>query len=201
MVTLMDRSPAFLPVLSVALGACLAIGGCDRDGSRVVDRAEDAASVPVGQTSARVVGGNLSSAYVSSALMGDLYDVQAANIALERSKSEAVRTLAQEVRTEQAAARKTLEALAAAETPSLVLPGVLDQRRQGLIDNLQKAAPADFDRIYLDQLIAAHEEAQTLNWSFSDHSDTPGLVKNALTVRPQIEARLAQARNLRRSLR
>ncbi|MNR96027.1 hypothetical protein D3C86_273760 [compost metagenome] len=188
----MDRS---LALLSFALGACLASGGCDRDGARVVDRAEDAASVPVGQTSARVVGGNL-----SSALMGDLYEVQAANIALERSENEAVRTLAQEVRTEQAAGRRTLEGLAAGETPSLVLPGVLDQRRRGLIDNLRKAVPADFDKVYLDQLIAAHEEALTLNRSFADHSDAPGLVKNALTLRPQIEARPHQARNLRRSL-
>ncbi len=193
----MDRSLAFL---SVALGACLASGGCDRDRAGVVDRAEDAASVPVGQTSARLVGGNLSSAYASSAIMGDLYAIQAANIALERSENDAVRTLAQGVRTEQVAERKTLEGLAAGETPSLVLPGGLDQRRQGLIDNLRKAAPADFDKVYLDQLIAAHEEALTLNRSFADHADTPGLVKNALTVRPQIEARLQQARNLRRSL-
>lgn len=196
----MDRSSAFLPVLSAVLGVCLASGGCDRDGSRVVDRAEDAASVPVGQTSARVVGGNLSGAYVTSALMSALYEIQAANIALERSQNDAVRTLARDIRAEQAASRSTLEGLAAAETPSLVLPGVLDQRRRGLIDNLSKAAPADFDKIYLDQLIAAHEEALTLNWSFADHADTPGLVKNALTVRPQIEARLDQARSLRRAL-
>lgn len=49
-----------------------------------------------------------------------------------------------------------------------------------------------------DQLIVAQEEAQTLNRSFADHGDTPGPVKNALTVRPQIGARLSQARNLRR---
>lgn len=192
---------ASLILLSVVLGAGLAAGGCDRDGTRVVDRAEDAASVPVGQTSARVLGGNLSSAYVSSALMGDIYEIEAANIALERSQNEAVRALAQAIRTEHAAERKTLEGLAAAETPSLVLPGVLDQRRQGLIDNLRKATPSDFDRVYVDQLIAAHEEAVTLNQSFADHADTPGLVKNALTVLPQVEGHLEQARSLRRTLK
>lgn len=192
---------ASLILLSVVLGAGLAAGGCDRDGTRVVDRAEDAASVPVGQTSARVLGGNLSSAYVSSALMGDIYEIEAANIALERSQNEAVRALAQAIRTEHAADRKTLEGLAAAETPSLVLPGGLDQRRQGLIDNLRKATPSDFDRVYVDQLIAAHEEAATLNQSFADHADTPGLVKNALTVLPQVEGHLEQARSLRRTLK
>lgn len=190
-----------LILLSVVLGGCLAAGGCDRDGARVIDRAEDAASVPVGQTSAQVLGGNLSSAYVSSAFMGDMYEIQAANIALERSQNETVRALAQAIRTEHAAARTALEALAAAETPSLVLPGALDQRRQGLIDNLRNATPADFDRVYVDQLIAAHEEAVTLNRSFAGHSDTPGLVKNALTVLPRVEGHLEQARNLRQTLK
>ena len=194
----MSRS---LSLLSVVLGACLAAGGCNRDGAQVVDRAEDAVSVPVGQTSARVLGGNLSSAYVSNALMGDLYEIQAANIALERSQNDAVRTLAQAIRTEHAAARTTLEALATAETPAGPLPETLDQRRQGLIDNLRKAAPADFDRVYVDQLIAALEEAVTLNRSFADHADTPGLVKNALTLLPQIEDRLGQARSLRKTLK
>lgn len=194
----MNRS---LALLSFALGACLAGGGCDRDRVQVVDRVEDAASLPVGQTSARVMGGNLSSAYVSNALMGDMYEVEAANVALERSESEAVRTLALKVRTDHAAARTGLEALGAAETPSNVLPGVLDQRRRGLIDNLRNAAPANFDRVYLDQLIAAQEEAVTLNRSFADHADTPGLAKHALTVLPQIEAHLVQARSLRRAMK
>lgn len=193
----MNKSSVMLCVLA----ACLANGGCDRDGARVVDRAEDAASVPVGQASARMLGGNMSSAYVSSALMGDIYEIEAANIALERSQNDAVRTLAQAVRTQQAVARTTLLALAAAETPSMVVPDGLDERRQGLIENLRKAAPADFDRVYLDQLIAAHDEALTLNRSFADHADTPGLVKHALTVIPQIEAHRAQARTLRQTLK
>lgn len=194
----MNRS---LALLSVALAACLAGGGCDRNGAKVVDRVEDAASVPVGQTSARVLGGNLASAYVSSALMGDIYEIEAADVALERSQNDAVRTLAQEIRAQHAAARTTLEALATAETPSMVMSRGLDQRRQGLVDNLRKAAPADFDRIYLDQLIAAHEEAVTLNRSFADHADTPDLVKNALSVLPLIEDHLQQARSLRGTLK
>lgn len=190
-----------LILLSVVLGGCLAAGGCDRDGAQVIDRVEDAASAPVGQTSAQVLGGNLSSAYVSSAFMGDMYEIEAANIALERSQNEAVRALAQAIRTEHAAGRRTLEGLAAAETPSLVLPGELDQRRQGLIDNLRNATPADFDRVYVDQLIAAHEEAVTLNRTFADHSDTPGLVKNALAVLPRVESHLEQARSLQQTLK
>lgn len=95
----MSRS---LALLSVVLCACLAGSGCDRDGAPVIDRAEDAVSVPVGQASARVTGGDLTSRYVSSALIGKLYEVETANIALERSNTDAVRMLAQRVRTERA---------------------------------------------------------------------------------------------------
>lgn len=189
-----------LMMYCAVLVVCLASGGCDRGGARVVDRAEDAASVPVGQASARVLGGTLSSAYLSSALIGQMYEIEAANIALERSQDDAVRALAQEVRTQHAAARTTLKALAAAEAPSFVAPDGLDQRRRGLVDNLRKAAPSEFDRVYLDQLIAALEEAIALNRSFADHADTPGLVKNALMVLPRIEDLRDQARRLRRTL-
>jgi putative membrane protein len=189
-----------LAALAIVCGAGLILGACERGGARVVDEVEDAVSVPVGQTSARTAGSNLVSAYISNAYMGDLYGIQAANIALERSVDERVRAFAQGLRAQQSTSRTNLAATAASEAPATKLPGWLDQRRSGLIENLRTASAADFDKVYLDQQIAALEEAQTLNRGFADHADSPGLLKHALGAVPDDQARLRQARQLRASL-
>lgn len=108
-----------------------------------------------------------------------------------------VRALAQGIRVEHSASRTSLAATAAAEAPAVKLPGWLDQRRSGLIENLRSASAPDFDKDYLDQQVAALEEARTLNQGFADQADSPGLVKHALGALPDIEARLRQARRLR----
>jgi putative membrane protein len=62
----------------------------------------------------------------------------------------------------------------------------MDERRQGLIDNLNAAAPADFDRVFLTQQVAAHNEALTLLNGFKDHTETPGLAALATEVIPKV---------------
>lgn len=186
--------------LSAAAGALL-ISACNQqDAGQAVDRAQDAVSAPVGQTSAATMGANMVSAYVPNAAIGDMYEVQAADIALERTKNAQVRALAQTIKTDHTAAGEALKAAAPQAAPDVTVPTQLDQRRQGLIDNLRSAAEADFDKVYVDQQVAAHEEAVTLHRGFSDNTDAPALAEHARTVLPKIEAHLQQARTLQSSL-
>ena len=57
----------------------------------------------------------------------------------------------------------------------MTIPTALDQRRQGLIDNLNAATPGDFDKVYLNQQVAAHNEALTLLNGFAGNTDAPAL--------------------------
>ena len=187
-------------VLAVS-AAALTLAACNQQqGSEAVDKAQDALSEPVGQTSAATMGANMVSAYVPNAAMGDMYEVQAADIALERSQNAQVKELAQMIKTDHTAAATALKAAAGQSAPDTALPADLDQRRKGLIDNLRSAAAADFDKTYVDQQVAAHEEAVTLHRGFSDNSDAPALAEHARTVLPKIEAHLARAKHLQSSL-
>src|SRR5690606_25434306 len=96
----------------IAAVSGLALAGCSQEQSPpAVDAAQDAVSAPVGQVSAQTMGANMVSAYVPGAAMGDMYEIQAADIALERSTNARVKELAQMIKTDHTAASNALKAI------------------------------------------------------------------------------------------
>jgi putative membrane protein len=91
-----------------------------------------------------------------------------------------------------AAERMAGLARAAGET----VPTEMDERRQGLLDNLRAAQGAEFDRVFAEQQVAAHQEALTLHEGFADNEDHPELATFAREMVPRLQAHLEQARAL-----
>ncbi len=180
--------------------ACAALlVGCNQ-AEDPVNAVQDAASVPVGQMSAATMGANTVGGYVPNAAIGDMYEIQAAEIALERTANPQVRELAQMIVTDHRAASQSLMALAPQAAPDVTLPPDLDERRQGLIDTLRTANAAAFDQVFLDQQVAAHQEALTLHRGFADNTDAPQLATHAREVAPKIEMHLERARTLEEAM-
>ncbi len=177
--------------------ACVALlAACNQEQSpEAVDKVQDMAAGPVGQTSAATMGANMVSAYVPNAAMGDMYEIQAADIALERSQNAQVKELATMIKTDHTAASNAMKAMLPQAAPDLTPPTELDERRQGMIDNLRSASAENFDRTWVDQQIAAHNEALTLHRGFSNE-DSP-LAAHARSVVPKIEAHLRQAEQIK----
>ena len=180
--------------------ACVTLlAACNQEQSpEAVDRAQDMASAPVGQTSAATMGSNMVSAYVPNAAMGDMYEIQAADIALQRSQNAQIKELATMIKTDHTAASNAMKAMLPQAAPDMTPPTALDERRQGLIDNLRSASAANFDAAWLDQQIAAHNEALTLHRGFSTQ-DSP-LAAHARSVVPKIEAHLRQAEAIKNAM-
>lgn len=180
--------------------ACVALlAACNQEQSpEAVDKAQDMAAGPVGQTSAATMGANMVSAYVPNAAMGDMYEIEAANIALERSQNAQVKELATMIRTDHTAASNAMKTMLPQAAPDVTPPTGLDERRQGLIDNLRSASAENFDRTWIDQQIAAHNEALTLHRGFSNE-DSP-LAAHARSVVPKIEAHLRQAEQIKAAM-
>ena len=187
------------PLLAGA--ACLAlIAACNEQGaSPAVDKAQDMAAAPVGQVSAATLGAKTVDAYVPNAAMGDMYEIMAADIALERSQDAEVKRLATMIKADHTDASNKMKGIIGGMNPPMQPPAALDQRRQGLIDNLRSESAADFDNVFLDQQIAAHNEALTLHRGFSDNTDASAapLAAHARSVVPKIEAHLRQAEQLK----
>ena len=155
-----------------------------------VNATQDAASVPVGQTSAMTLGANTVDGYITSAAMGDMYEIRAAEMALERSQN----ALAQLILDDHTAASEALQGIVQSQQIEVQMPAELDERRQGLLDNLRDAD--NFDEVFIDQQVAAHQEALTLHKGFADNEDAPELAAHAGNAVPKLEAHLEQARAL-----
>jgi len=133
----------------------------------------------VGQTSAATLGANTVDGFVTGLAVGNMYELQAAEVAQAKSANAEVKALASMITRDHTGAGEKLTATAPTAAPNVTIPTTLDQRRQGLIDNLNAASAADFDRVYLTQQVAAHNETLTLLNGFSDNTDAPALASLA----------------------
>jgi putative membrane protein len=87
--------------------------------------------------------------------------------------------------------------VAAGQTPA----DKLDQRRQGFIDNLKSASDAAFDKTYIDQQVAAHEEALTLLQGYAKDGSDAGLKAAAAKIVPTVQMHLDKAKSIQASLK
>jgi putative membrane protein len=159
-----------------------------------VNATQDAASGVVGQTSAATLGANTTGGFVTALATSDMYELEAAKIAAAKSSNATVKELAAMITKDHTASTAKLKSLAPTEAAGTVLPSALDERRQGLIDNLNAASAADFDKVWLTQQVAAHNEALTLLNGFKDHSETPGLAGLAGEIIPKVTMHRDHAR-------
>jgi putative membrane protein len=193
-------------MLTAAAAAALSLAACqkakdtttDVGQSPPVNAAQDATSAAVGATSAATLGSHDTGAFVSNAAQSDMYEIKAGQLASSRGQSAGVKAFGKMMVTEHTAMTNEMKPLiaAAGQTP----PAGLDERRQGLLDNLTTAPTADFDKVYLDQQEAAHNEALTLMKGYADAGDDAGLKAGAAKAVPIVQMHLDKVKALKAAL-
>lgn len=192
--------------IAAATVAALALTACQKTNevadpadpgtsNATVNAAQDATSTAVGAASAASAGQMTTDAFVTNTTIGDMYEIQAGEIAQSKGQAAGVKAFGKmKVADHKALANEMKPLIAAAGKTA---PAGLDARRKGLIDNLNAAAPADFDRVYLEQQEAAHNEALTLLRGYAERGDDPGLKAAAAKAAPRLEAHLERVRQLK----
>lgn len=175
------KNIAIVSVASLALLAACGQGGdtAGENANEAVNATQDMTSGAVGQTSAATLGANTVEGFVTNLAIGNMYELQAAEVAQTKSSNADVKALAAMITRDHTSAGEKLMAAAPTAAPDVMVPTALDQRRQGLIDNLNAASVDDFDKVYLEQQVAAHNETLTLLNGFSDNTDAPALASLA----------------------
>ena len=162
--------------------------------SETVSAVQDAVSGAAGTVSAATT--TSTQGFVEAAAISDMYEVEAAQIALQRSHRDDVKAFAQKMLDAHTETTHTLQALLAKDNLNLSVPTALDDRRKGMIDNLNGASDADFDGRYIDQQEMAHNEAATLFKTYIDHGDNADLKRFASNTVPAIDQHLKMAHDL-----
>lgn len=195
----MIRITLIAATAAIALSACQqkdeAAGADPGTSNAAVNAAQDATSAAVGATSAATLGQASTDAFVTNAAIGDMYEIQAGQIAQTKGQSKGVKDFGKMMVTDHTAMSNAMKPLIAAAGKTA--PAGLDERRKGMIDNLNAAAPADFDKVYLDQQEAAHSEALTLMQGYGKDGDDAGLKGAVAKAAPKVEAHLNHVRQLK----
>jgi putative membrane protein len=200
-------------LLTAAAAAALSLAACNKPATTpappadaaaqaatdATGAAQDAVGAAVGQTSAATLGANTKQGYVMNAGIGDMYEIQAGNIAATRAKNADVKAFGKSMVVQHTAMSNEMKPLitAAGQTPA----DKLDERRQGFIDNLKTASAADFDNTYIEQQVAAHGEALTLMQGYADAGGDAGLKAGAAKAVPKVQMHLDKAKSIQATLK
>lgn len=172
-------------VSALSLGACSQETGGDADQqNQAANTVQDHTAGLVG-TAAAPAAALTPEGFVTNAAIGGMYEVEAGKIAAERSANARIKVLGAKMVADHTAAGNELKPIAAAA--NLAVPTALDQRRQGLIDNLRGATDQDFDRVYLQQQEAAHNETAMLLGDYGRVGDNAALKAWAAKTLPVVQ--------------
>ena len=191
--------------LSVVAAAGLSLAACQKTdsqptaadpgtGNDAVNTAQDATSAAVGATSAATVGQMSTDAFVTNAAISDMDEIEAGQIAQKKGQSADVKAFGKMMVSDHTAMSNEMKPLITAAGKTA--PAGLDERRKGLIDNLNAASAAEFDNVYLSQQEAAHSEALTLMQGYADNGDDAGLKGAAAKAVPKVQAHLDRVKRL-----
>lgn len=159
---------------------------------------KDAAGHAVGTVSAATTSSL--QGFVTGAAISDMYEVEAGKIATTRSSNADVKAFAEKMVTAHTETTAKLKSILAAMKHQPAAPAHLDDRRQGMIDELRGAKAADFDNRYISQQIDAHKEALSLMQNYAKNGDNAAVKNFASDTAPAVQDHLNMAEGISKSL-
>lgn len=166
--------------------------------SEAMSAVEDTTAGLVGKVSAEMT--STTKGFVQAAATSDMYEVAAGKIALQRSHTPAVRDFAQKMVEAHTATTSKLKGILASNNINVAPPAHVDDRRQGMLDNLRGASASEFDNRYIAQQIAAHEEADILFRGYAKDGDNAAVRNFAAKTDADIKDHLDMANQIDRTL-
>ena len=187
----------------VALAAALCAFGCARQESSAT--LEQASTDPTGTDQGNLAGGELSDANIAAIVVTyNNEEIEHAKLAQERATNAEVKQFARTMITDHNAVNQKANALA---TQLNLTPMESDASRKLSTDgnlfrtNLQTQSGAEFDRSYIANEVALHEQVlNQIDQQLIPQSDNADLRRLLQETRPAVEAHLMHARQIQTQL-
>jgi putative membrane protein len=138
--------------------------------------------------------------FMMNAASGGIAEVEMARVALDKSKSPAVKKHAQHMINDHTQANDELRRIATAK--GVTLADVPNANHKAMVDKIRDASAADFDKTYIREAgVRAHQEMQTLFRNESTSGADPDLKAFASKTLPTVETHLKQSERIEEDLR
>lgn len=154
-----------------------------------IDPVPTAAAAPAG-------GGATESteAVINGVALTDLYQIQAGKIAEAKGQSDAVKDFAKTMVADHTAMTNQMKHLFVAT--KVKVPTELGPRGQRMIEALNAAAPADFDKVYLNQQQAAQAAELAMLRVYAEGGESTDIKPAAAKRIPKVQASLDKVQEL-----
>ena len=198
------KNPLGPIALTLLLAACGPSGGLSQNDASAAANltsppdGEDAA----GQTEVMMNGTAVStpitaSDFANQAAASDQFEIRSAQLAATKAGGAAVKSFAATLAQHHTKSTSDLTAAAAQGTPPTTPTAVLSPEQEANLDALSKAPNgAEFDRLFAQLQVPAHENALALMQGYAVRGDQPRLKQFASQAVPIIQRHLEQARGL-----
>ena len=187
----------------MASAAALALAACGGNG-------EDADDMSMNDVAAGDLAGNDVNAmalpataapasaqdYVDMASASDLYEIESAQLAMEKSQNADIKQLAQTIVADHETSTTNLKTAAGQAQPPITVNPEMNAEQQANMEALRAAEGAQFDQTYLMQQIAAHQKALAMVEAYAGSGDVPSLQQHASAVAGPVRQHLERARQL-----
>ncbi len=134
--------------------------------------------------------------FIDKAGSGDLLEIAEGKLALSRSSDAQIRDFATMTIAAHGKSAAALQAAAEASGQGANMPTALPDEMQAKLDALTRSPAGGFDRAYVADQIAAHQDALGALKTYARDGDTPALKKYAAATLPIVQDHLARAQAL-----
>ena len=191
------RLIAALALMLLAMVACKKESTDGLPATETTGTAQSPSTATSDPSTTAATGGTSSTAspqdkeWVSQAGMAGLAEVQMGNLALQKAQNADVKAFAQRMVTDHTKSNEELVQLTTAK--GLTLPAQLDGEHKAGLDHLTALSGAEFDKAYMEHMVADHGKAVSLFTTGSTSAQDPDIKNFAAKTLPTLQehARLA----------
>ncbi|HYD23736.1 MAG TPA: DUF4142 domain-containing protein [Croceibacterium sp.] len=179
--------------LSIVSAAALALAACGSNDD-AAPAADDTATADVAAEPA-APDATTAQGFTDTVAASDMYELEAAKLAQEMGTGEKVKAFAAMMATDHTKSSADLKAAAGESDPPVTVAPALTAKQQGDLDALRSAGD-NFDTVYAQQQVAAHEQALALLQAYGADGDSAPLKAFATATAMVVEHHLDEARTL-----
>ncbi|MFK3891306.1 DUF4142 domain-containing protein [Sphingomonas sp. NPDC079357] len=182
----------------IASTALLALAACGKN----ADTAQNStvANAQMGDTGVANSATPVASAaqdFANTAAASDAFEIATSQAALTQGSSAAVKTYARKMIDAHTASTAKLKTAAAEVSPAVTPDATLTAEQQQQLDQLKALSGSAFDRAYITQQSAAHQQTLDALKAYAASGDAPALKTFATGLIPTVTAHLNMAKGLK----
>lgn len=135
--------------------------------------------------------------YVKMAADSDMFEIKSAHVALMRSQRADVKSFAQMMIDDHTTSTKSIMAALNNQDRKITPPSMmLSSDKQAMLDLLKKTPKKNFDTVYLQQQMQAHQSAWALQKGYATDGTDASLKQVATTIVPVVEKHLTAIKGM-----